>query len=108
MGSSIGGGEFGVPAAQDEGDWRGARRRAEKPGGGQASAEGLENRPVRHPWRGKGNGRQRGGPPDMQAKHSFPTQYDDRTKNFTIFGESMDFFRIFAKKIYPPNKTHSL
>lgn len=74
MDSSVGGGEFGVPAAQGEGGWRGARRWAGKPGGGQASAEGLENRPVRHPWRGKGNGRQRGGPPDMQAKHSFSVE----------------------------------
>lgn len=74
MGSSVGGGGFGVPAAQGEGDWRGARRRAEKPGGGQASAEGLEHRPGRHPWRGKGNGRQRGGPPDIKAKHSFSTE----------------------------------
>lgn len=74
MGSSVGGGEFGVPAAQDEGDWRGARRRAGKPGGGQASAERLENRPVRHPWRGMGKGGQRGVPPDMQAKHSFSTE----------------------------------
>jgi len=74
MGSSVGGGGFGVPAAQDEGGWRGARRWTGKPGGGQASAEGLEHRPGRHPWRGKGNGRQRGGPPDMQTKHSFSVE----------------------------------
>ena len=74
MGSSVGGGEFGVPAAQGEGGWRGARLWAGKPGGGQASAEGLEHRPVRHPWRGKGNGRQRGVPPDMQTKHSFSVE----------------------------------
>ena len=99
MGGSVGGGEFGVPAAQGEGDERGARRRAEKPGGGQTSAEGLEHRPGRHPWRGMGNGRQRGGPPDMQSKHSFSTQYDDRTKNFTIFGDLLKFILYLCSQL---------